>query len=52
MKAQALIETAKALVADDMGELVMDESNGTRSERFAELGIAPIQDADGPVAHR
>jgi fructose-bisphosphate aldolase class I len=29
MNAQALIETAKALVADDKGVLAMDESNGT-----------------------
>ena len=44
MNAQALIETAKALVADDKGVLAMDESNGTCNERFAQLGIAPTEE--------
>jgi len=44
MNAQMLIETAKALVANDKGVLAMDESNGTCNERFAELGIAPTEE--------
>jgi fructose-bisphosphate aldolase class I len=44
MNAQTLLETAKALVADDKGVLAMDESNGTCNERFAELGIAPTEE--------
>ncbi|MEO6226769.1 MAG: class I fructose-bisphosphate aldolase [Thermomonas sp.] len=44
MNTQALIETAKALVADDKGVLAMDESNGTCNERFAKLGIAPTEE--------
>ena len=44
MNTQALIETAKALVADDKGVLAMDESNGTCNERFAQLGIAPTEE--------
>src|SRR6202044_3800352 len=39
MNAQKLIETAKALVADDKGLLAMDESNPTCNKRFAKLGI-------------
>ena len=34
-----LINTAKALVADDKGLLAMDESNSTCNQRFAALGI-------------
>ncbi len=44
MNAQALIETAKALVEDDKGVLAMDESNGTCNERFAKLGIAQTEE--------
>jgi len=44
MNAQTLIETAKALVANDKGVLAMDKSNGTCNERFAELGIAPTEE--------
>ena len=44
MNAQALIETAKALVADDKGVLAIDESTGTCNERFAELGIAQTEE--------
>lgn len=40
MKAQMLIETAKALVADDKGVLAMDESNGTCNERLDQYAIA------------
>ncbi|HEX3889939.1 MAG TPA: class I fructose-bisphosphate aldolase [Verrucomicrobiae bacterium] len=39
MNAQKLIDTAKALVADDKGLLAMDESNPTCNKRFAKLGI-------------
>ena len=39
MNAQALIETARALVAGDKGLLAMDESNGTCNKRFAKAGI-------------
>jgi len=39
MNAQKLIDTAKALVADDKGLLAMDESNPTCNKRFAKLDI-------------
>jgi fructose-bisphosphate aldolase class I len=39
MNTQALIDTAKAMVADDKGLLAMDESNPTCNKRFAKLGI-------------
>jgi fructose-bisphosphate aldolase class I len=39
MNAQLLMNTAKALVADDKGLLAMDESNPTCNQRFAKLGI-------------
>jgi fructose-bisphosphate aldolase, class I len=39
MNAQELIDTARALVADDKGLLAMDESNPTCNKRFAKLGI-------------
>lgn len=45
MNAQALIDTAKALVADDKGLLAMDESNPTCNKRFAELGIPQTEEA-------
>jgi len=35
-----LMDTARALVADDKGLLAMDESNPTCNKRFAALGIA------------
>ena len=41
MNTQALIDTAKALLADGKGLLAMDESNATCNQRFAALGIAP-----------
>ena len=37
MNTQALIDTARALVADDKGLLAMDESNPTCNKRFAAL---------------
>jgi fructose-bisphosphate aldolase class I len=39
MNKQKLIETAKAMVADDKGLLAMDESNPTCNKRFDKLGI-------------
>jgi fructose-bisphosphate aldolase class I len=39
MTTPGLIDTAKALVADDKGLLAMDESNPTCNRRFAKLGI-------------
>jgi len=44
MKAPAILETARALVADDKGLLAMDESTPTCNRRFAALGI-PQTDA-------
>jgi fructose-bisphosphate aldolase class I len=40
-----LIETARALVADDKGLLAMDESNPTCDKRFAALGIPQTEEA-------
>ena len=45
MNAQELIDTAKALVADDKGLLAMDESNPTCNKRFAKLGIPQTEEA-------
>ena len=45
MKVQQLIDTARALVADDKGLLAMDESNPTCNKRFANLGIPQTEDA-------
>jgi len=45
VSAFALIETAKALVADDKGLLAMDESNPTCNKRFAALGIPQTHEA-------
>jgi len=39
MNAQALIDTARAMVAGDKGLLAMDESTPTCNKRFAKLGI-------------
>ncbi|SFK64376.1 class I fructose-bisphosphate aldolase [Methylocapsa palsarum] len=44
MNAQALIDTAEALVADDKGLLAMDESNTTCNKRFAAAGIAQTEE--------
>jgi hypothetical protein len=38
MKAQALIDTARTLVAGDKGLLAMEESHPTCNTRFATLG--------------
>jgi fructose-bisphosphate aldolase class I len=39
MNTQKLIDTARAMVADDKGLLAMDESNPTCNKRFAKLAI-------------
>jgi fructose-bisphosphate aldolase class I len=39
MKTQALVNTARTMVAGDKGLLAMDESNPTCNKRFAKLGI-------------
>ena len=46
MNAQELIDTARALVADDKGLLAMDESNPTCNKRYAKLGIPETEEAD------
>jgi fructose-bisphosphate aldolase class I len=45
MNAQALSDTARALVAGDKGLLAMDESNPTCDERFARLKIPQTEEA-------
>jgi fructose-bisphosphate aldolase class I len=45
MTAQALVDTARALVAAGKGLLAMDESNGTCNKRFAALGIVQTEEA-------
>jgi fructose-bisphosphate aldolase class I len=45
MNAQKLINTAKALVADDKGLLAMDESNPTCNKRFAKVNIPQTVEA-------
>ena len=45
MSAQALIATARALVAGDKGLLAMDESNPTCNKRFAKVGIPQTEEA-------
>jgi osmotically-inducible protein OsmY len=42
---QALIDMARALLDADKGLLAMDESNPTRNERFAKLGIPQTEEA-------
>ena len=44
MNTQRLINTAKALVADDKGLLAMDESTPTCNQRFAKLGIPQTEE--------
>jgi len=44
MSTQELIDTARAMVADDKGLLAMDESNPTCSKRFALLGIPQTEE--------
>jgi fructose-bisphosphate aldolase class I len=45
MSTQALMDTARMLVANDKGLLAMDESNPTCNQRFAKLGIAQTVEA-------
>jgi fructose-bisphosphate aldolase class I len=45
VSAHHLIDTARALVADNKGLLAMDESNPTRNKRFAKLGIPQTEEA-------
>ncbi len=45
MNTQALIDTAKAMVADGKGLLAMDESAGTCDKRFASAGIPQTEAA-------
>lgn len=42
---QLLLDTAKAMVADDKGLLAMDESHPTCNKRFAKLGIPQTEEA-------
>ncbi len=44
MNIQEIIDTAKALVADDKGLLAMDESNPTCNKRFAALEIPQTEE--------
>ncbi len=45
MNTQALIDTARAMVADGKGLLAMDESAGTCDKRFASAGIPQTEEA-------
>jgi fructose-bisphosphate aldolase class I len=45
MNIQALIDTARTMVADDKGLLAMDESMPTCNKRFARLGIPQTEEA-------
>jgi len=45
MSAQELMDTARALVADDKGLLAMDESTPTCDKRFAKLKIPQTEEA-------
>src|SRR6202166_5285994 len=45
MNTQAIIDTARALVAGEKGLLAMDESNPTCNKRFAKLGIPQTVEA-------
>jgi fructose-bisphosphate aldolase class I len=45
MNINPLIETARALMADEKGLLAMDESNPTCNKRFAKLGIPQTVEA-------
>ncbi|MEO8418181.1 MAG: class I fructose-bisphosphate aldolase [Methylophilaceae bacterium] len=44
MNTQALIDTARTLVADDKGLLAIDESNPTCNKHFARLGIPQTEE--------
>jgi fructose-bisphosphate aldolase class I len=45
MNSEEIIDTAKAMVANDKGLLAMDESNPTCNKRFAVLGIPQVAEA-------
>jgi len=45
MNTQRLIDTARALTADDKGLLAMDESNPTCNKRFAKVGVPQTEEA-------
>jgi fructose-bisphosphate aldolase class I len=45
MNTQLLLDTARAMVADDKGLLAMDESHPTCNKRFAKLGIPQTEAA-------
>lgn len=45
MKIQVLMDTARAMVANDKGLLAMDESLPTCNKRFAKLGIPQTEEA-------
>ncbi len=45
MNTQLLMDTARALVADDKGVLAMDESHPTCNKRFAKFGIPQTEEA-------
>ena len=45
MNTQLLLDTARAMVADDKGLLAMDESHPTCNKRFAKLGIPQTEEA-------
>jgi fructose-bisphosphate aldolase class I len=45
MNAQALVDHARKLVANDKGLLAMDESNPTCNKRFAKVGIPQTEEA-------
>jgi fructose-bisphosphate aldolase class I len=45
MNTQMLLDTARAMVADDKGLLAMDESHPTCNKRFAKLGIPQTEEA-------
>jgi fructose-bisphosphate aldolase class I len=44
MNAQALVEAARMLLADDKGLLAIDESVSTCNKRFAKLGIPQTEE--------
>lgn len=45
MNTQLLMDTARALVADDKGLLAMDGSHPTCNKRFAKFGIPQTEEA-------
>jgi len=45
MSVQAMMDTARLLLREDLGLLAMDESNPTCNKRFAKLGIPQTEEA-------